>query len=323
MATESSNKATTADEAIREAARILRDGGLVVFPTETVYGLGANALDPAAVRKIYALKGRPATSPLIVHVASIERARQLAAEWLPDAESLARKYWPGPLTLVVPKNPSIPDEVTAGLPTVGLRMPRHPIALALLREAQIPIAAPSANRFTQLSPTTAQHVREAFGDETPFLLDGGPCEVGLESTVIAVTREGLEVLRPGMAFVEQAISSANATLPANAPSTAMPLPGAHRSPGQHRKHYSPRTRILLVNRGFLPAEGRGAYLWLAYNAKAAHRLRMPERPEDYAAKLYSTLHDLDQKSFDWIAVELPPDETAWSAIRDRLIRAAY
>jgi L-threonylcarbamoyladenylate synthase len=317
MATESSTKAT-APEDIREAARILREGGLVVFPTETVYGLGANALDPAAVHKIYQLKRRPATSPLIVHVASIEQARELADEWLPEAESLARKYWPGPLTLVVPKRPAIPDEVTAGLPTVGLRMPRHPIALALLREAQIPIAAPSANRFTQLSPTTAQHVREAFGGDTPFLLDGGPCEVGLESTVIAVTREGLEVLRPGMAFVEQATSSSTIVS-----STAAPPPGAHRSPGQHRKHYSPRTRILLVNRGFLPGEGRGAYLWLAYNAKAAHRLRMPERPEDYAAKLYSTLHDLDQKSFDWIAVELPPDEPAWLAIRDRLIRAAY
>jgi L-threonylcarbamoyladenylate synthase len=316
MATESTGKATVPDDAIREAARILRSGGLVVFPTETVYGLGANALDPAAVRKIYELKGRPATSPVIVHVASIEQARQLAAEWLPEAESLARKYWPGPLTLVVPKKSSIPDEVTAGLPTVGLRMPRHPIALALLREAQIPIAAPSANRFTQLSPTTAQHVREAFGDETPFLLDGGPCEVGLESTVIAVTREGLEVLRPGMAFVEHASSPPSAT-------AAAPLPGAHRSPGQHHKHYSPRTRILLVNRGFLPAEGRGAYLWLAYNAKAAYRLRMPESPEHYAAKLYSTLHELDQKSFDWIAVELPPDEPAWSPIRDRLIRAAY
>jgi L-threonylcarbamoyladenylate synthase len=317
MSPESSNKPAAPDEAIREAARILRDGGLVVFPTETVYGLGANALDPAAVRKIYALKGRPATSPLIVHVASIEQARHLAAEWLPEAEGLARKYWPGPLTLVVPKNPSIPDEVTAGLTTVGLRMPRHPVALALLRESQFPIAAPSANRFTQLSPTTAQHVREAFGDETPFLLDGGPCEVGLESTVIAVTREGLEVLRPGMAFVEATSSSTTASF------TAAPPPGAHRSPGQHRKHYSPRTRILLVNRGFLPAEGRGAYLWLSYNAKAAHRLRMPERPEHYAAKLYSTLHDLDQKSFDWIAVELPPDEEVWSAIRDRLIRAAY
>src|SRR5271155_4085869 len=245
MAADSTIKASVSDDAIREAARILRSGGLVVFPTETVYGLGANALDPAAVHKIYALKGPPATSPVIVHVANIEQARQLAAEWLPEAESLARKYWPGPLTLVVPKKSSIPDEVTAGLPTVGLRMPRHPVALTLLREAQIPIAAPSANRFTQLSPTTAQHVREAFGEETPFLLDGGPCEVGLESTVIAVTNEGLEVLRPGMAFVKGATACGVASVL------------AHRSPGQHKKHYSPRTPVLLVKQGRLPKNGRG------------------------------------------------------------------
>ena len=144
---------TTQD--IQRAAEILRSGGLVAFPTETVYGLGANALDAVAVRKIFALKGRPATSPLIVHVASIGQARELAAEWPEEAERLAREYWPGPLTLVVPKKAVIPDEVTAGLPTVGLRMPRHPVALELLQAAQIPIAAPSANRFTQLSPTTA------------------------------------------------------------------------------------------------------------------------------------------------------------------------
>ena len=196
--------AMSASPDIQKAAQILRSGGLVIFPTETVYGLGANALDPGAIRKIYALKGRPATSPLIVHVASIEQARELTADWPQEAERLAREYWPGPLTLVVPKKPIIPDEATAGLPTVGLRMPRHPIALALLHETGFPIAAPSANRFTQLSPTTAQHVRDAFGDDTPFLLDGGPCEVGLESTVIAVTPDGLEVLRPGMAFVEEA-----------------------------------------------------------------------------------------------------------------------
>lgn len=299
------------DVDIQKAAQILRSGGLVVFPTETVYGLGANARDPEAIGKIYALKGRPATSPLIVHVASIEQARQLAAEWLPEADRLARQYWPGPLTLVVPKKPIIPESVTAGLPTVGLRMPRHPVALALLREAGVPIAAPSANRFTQLSPTTAQHVREAFGDETPFLLDGGPCEVGLESTVIAVTKDGLEVLRPGMAFVDEAAAAEESS------------EEAHRAPGQHKKHYSPRTRVLLVSRGFLPREGRGAYLWLAYNASAAHKLRMPERPEDYAAQLYSTLHELDRESYDWIAVELPPDTPEWAAIRDRLTRAAY
>ena len=299
------------DVDIQKAAQILRSGGLVVFPTETVYGLGANARDPEAIGKIYALKGRPATSPLIVHVASIEQARQLAAEWLPEADRLARQYWPGPLTLVVPKKPIIPESVTAGLPTVGLRMPRHPVALALLREAGVPIAAPSANRFTQRSPTTAQHVREAFGDETPFLLDGGPCEVGLESTVIAVTKDGLEVLRPGMAFVDEAAAAEESS------------EEAHRAPGQHKKHYSPRTRVLLVSRGFLPREGRGAYLWLAYNASAAHKLRMPERPEDYAAQLYGTLHEIDRESYDWIAVELPPDTPEWAAIRDRLTRAAY
>ena len=263
--------AMTADPDIQKAAEILRSGGLVVFPTETVYGLGANALDPSAIRKIYALKGRPATSPIIVHVASIEQARELAAEWPPEAERLAREYWPGPLTLVVPKKPIIPDDATAGLPTVGLRMPRHPLALALLREAGLPIAAPSANRFTQLSPTTAQHVREAFGDDTPFLLDGGPCEVGLESTVIAVTPDGLEVLRPGMAFVEDAQEDKS-----DAAATQQ-LEDAHRSPGQHKRHYSPRTRVLLVSRGHL-APRRTRRLSLA-------RLQRPRRLQaTHAAK---------------------------------------
>jgi len=298
---------------IEQAARIVREGGLVAFPTETVYGLGANALDANAVRKIFALKGRPATSPLIVHVASIEQAKELAAEWRPEAERLARQYWPGPLTIVVPKKSVIPDEVTAGLPTVGLRMPRHPVALELLREAGVPIAAPSANRFAQLSPTTAEHVREAFGKETPFLLDGGPCEVGLESTVIAVKREGLEVLRPGMAEVRNAVAA----------SAVGEEAAGHRSPGQHRKHYSPKTRIVLVSRGHLPREGKGAYVWLDYNSVAAAKRRMPEKPAEYAAELYSALHELDRAGFDWIAVELPPDVPEWAAIRDRLLRAAY
>ncbi len=312
-------KAMATHDEIQKAAQLLRSGELVVFPTETVYGLGANALDAAAVRKIYALKGRPATSPLIVHVASIEQARTLAAEWPEDADRLAREFWPGPLTIVVPKKPTIPDEVTAGLPTVGLRMPRHAVALDLLSEARVPIAAPSANRFTRLSPTTAQHVREAFGDDTPFLLDGGPCEVGLESTVIAVTKDGLEVLRPGMAFVDEAApGDATAAQLDRAEQNA-----AHRSPGQHKKHYSPLTRVLLVNRGHLPKQGRGAYLWFAYDAASAWKLRMPEQPEAYAAKLYSVLHDLDREGFDWIAVELPPAAPEWAAIRDRLTRAAY
>ena len=300
-------------EEIQKAAEIIRAGGLVVFPTETVYGLGANALDAAAVRRIYALKGRPATSPLIVHIGSIDQAREYAAEWPEDAERLARAYWPGPLTLVVPKKATIPDEVTAGLGTVGLRMPRHPVALELLRAAGVPIAAPSANRFTQLSPTTAQHVREAFGDETPFLLDGGPCEVGLESTVIAVTSNGLEVLRPGMALVDEAVAVTEDGTDAD----------AHRAPGQHRRHYSPRTRVLLVSHGHLPPHGRGAYLWITRAVSAPHTVQMPADPEVYAAQLYSRLHELDRDGMDWIAVEFPPDTPEWAAIRDRLTRAAY
>ena len=299
---------------IEKAAQIIRAGGLVVFPTETVYGLGANALDATAVGRIFALKGRPATSPLIVHVASVEHAYEFAAKWPAEAEQLARRYWPGPLTLVVPKRPTIPDEVTAGLPTVGLRMPRHPVALELLQAAGVPIAAPSANRFTQLSPTTAQHVRDAFGGETPFLLDGGPCEVGLESTVIAVTKDGLEVLRPGMAFVEDAVAAASSELTDTA---------AHRSPGQNKRHYSPRTRVLLVSHGHLPEQGRGAYLWLTRDAVAPQAIRMPALPEAYAALLYNRLHELDREGLDWIAVELPPDSREWAAIRDRLTRAAY
>jgi L-threonylcarbamoyladenylate synthase len=307
---QSTEPMVTHDE-IQKAAEIIRAGGLVVFPTETVYGLGANALDAPAVRKIYELKGRPATSPLIVHVGRIEQAREFAAEWPTEAERLAREYWPGPLTLVVPKKPQIPDEVTAGLPTVGLRMPRHPVALELLREAGVPIAAPSANRFTQLSPTTAQHVRDAFGAELPFLLDGGPCEVGLESTVIAVTHDGLEVLRPGMALVEDAAVA------------AVPNETAHRSPGQHNKHYSPRTRVLLVSNGHVPEHGRGAYLWIARASKAEREIQMPAEPAEYAARLYGRLHELDREEFDWIAVEFPPDTPEWAAIRDRLTRAAY
>lgn len=297
---------------IQKAAEILRTGGLVVFPTETVYGLGANALDSSAVQKIFRLKGRPLSSPLIVHVENLEQARALAADWPKDAERLAQAYWPGPLTLVVPKNPDIPDSVTAGLPTVGLRIPRHPVALALLHATGLPIAAPSANRFTQLSPTTAEHVREAFGDETPFLLDGGPCEVGIESTVLAITPDGLEVLRPGMAMVNGA-----------APAAREGTESAHRAPGQHKKHYSPKTRVLLVSEGHLPTHGRGAYLFLQTKAVSAHSQRMPDEPEKYAAQLYGILHQLDTQGFDWVAMELPPSAPEWAGIRDRLTRAAY
>jgi len=294
---------------IKDAAEIIRAGGLVAFPTETVYGLGANALDPAAVQKIFEMKGRPETSPLIVHVASVEMARSIVAEWPPLAEELARQWWPGPLTLVLPKKSLVPANVTAGLPTVGVRMPNHPIALALIEEAGVPVAAPSANRFTGLSPTTADHVRAEFGDAVP-VLDGGPCEVGIESTVVAIPGGQLKLLRPGMISlgeIEQVSAQAGA---------------AHASPGMHEKHYSPHTRLILVRSASELPDRTGAYVWRVALGPAARSVRMPLDAGPYAAQLYRVLHQLEAENWPWIAVEMPPDAPDWAAIRDRLSRAA-
>jgi len=294
---------------ISEAAEILRAGGLVAFPTETVYGLGANALDPSAVQKIFEMKGRPETSPLIVHVASVEMAREMVAEWPPLAEELARQWWPGPLTMVLPKNSRVPSSITAGLPTVGVRMPNHPMALDLIQAAGVPVAAPSANRFTGLSPTTADHVRTAFGDAVP-VLDGGPCAVGIESTVVEIDGGKLKLLRPGMiSFAEIEHVTAQTDAP-------------HPAPGMHEKHYSPRTRLILVTGpGELP-DRTGAYVWRAALGPAARSVRLPLDAGPYAAQLYRVLHQLDAENWPWIAVEIPPDAPDWTAIRDRLQRAA-
>src|SRR6266851_3588534 len=191
------------DHEIIRAAALLREGKLVAFPTETVYGLGANALDARAVARIFQIKGRPSTSPLIVHIASAESARGLVTEWTAAATKLALEFWPGPLTLVLPKRPCIPDVVTAGLPSVGLRVPANAVALALLAEAGVPIAAPSANRFTELSPTTAEHVRKSLGNSVDLILDGGPTQVGIESTVLSLVGPRPLLLRPGMISAEQ------------------------------------------------------------------------------------------------------------------------
>ncbi|MGD0013066.1 MAG: L-threonylcarbamoyladenylate synthase [Bryobacteraceae bacterium] len=304
---------------IRMAADLIRQGGLVAFPTETVYGLGANALDERAVARVYDVKGRPAVSPLIVHVSSIEMARELAAEWPESAERLARRYWPGPLTLVLPKRPKIPDLVTAGLQTVGLRMPAHPVALDLIREAGVPIAAPSANRFAQLSPTTAGHVRESLGGLVDLVLDAGPTDVGIESTVLSLAGERPLLLRLGMISrrdLEELIGPVEVA--------EAPPPGSHASPGLHPRHYSPRTPLVLVRQGRVPAQGRGAFLGFAEGASAptAELVSMPPDPALYAAMLYQTLHRLDREGLDWIAVEQPPDTPDWAAILDRLKRAA-
>jgi L-threonylcarbamoyladenylate synthase len=286
---------------IARAAELLRAGRLVAFPTETVYGLGANALDAEAVKRIFEAKGRPLSSPLIVHVASIDAARELAADWPDTAEKLARAFWPGPLTIIVPKSASVPDVVTAGLPSVGLRMPAHPVAHALIEAAGVPVAAPSANRFTQLSPTTAEHVRESLGDRVDLILDGGACEVGIESTVISLAGARPRILRPGMisqTLIEGVIGPVE-------------VGGGAESPGQHPKHYSPRTRLIL---GDSPKEGRGARLDFS---------NMPPGAAAYAERLYGVLHELDAAGYDWISVEMPPDTPEWAGVRDRLTRAAH
>jgi len=291
---------------IARAAALIRAGELVAFPTETVYGLGANALDVAAIEKIYAAKGRPPGSPLIVHVSSIEMARGLVREWPEQAEKLAAKFWPGPLTLVLPRQPHVPDRLTAGLDTVGVRMPANPIALELIRAAGVPIAAPSANRFTELSPTTAQHVRDALGDRVAMVLDGGRTTVGIESTVLSLAGSGAVLLRPGMVTrqeIEEVIGPVQALGPVE--------DGCHASPGLHRRHYSPKTPLILVEPGKLPPSGRGICL------------QMPTDSREYAAVLYERLHEADAQGWDWIVIEQPPPGDEWSAIRDRLERAAY
>lgn len=284
---------------------MIRAGELVAFPTETVYGLGANALDPCAIDKIYAAKGRPATSPLIVHVSSIEMARELVREWPERAEKLARKFWPGPLTLVLSKQPRVPDRLTAGLDTVGIRLPAHPVAQALIRASGVPIAAPSANPFTGLSPTTAQHVRDTLGEGVAMVLDGGPSKVGIESTVLSLAGSDAVLLRPGMVTkteIEEVIGPVR--LLEAAPG------GAHASPGLHARHYSPKTPLILLAPGQDVPTGCGI------------RLEMPADPHEFAVVLYERLREADAKRCDWIAIEKPPPGEEWAAIRDRLERAA-
>ena len=290
---------------MERAARLIRAGKLVAFPTETVYGLGANALDAAAVERIFVAKGRPRTSPLIVHVDSVEMARGLASRWPDSAETLARRFWPGPLTLVVPKRAEIPDVVTAGLPTVGLRMPAHPLALELIRAAGVPIAAPSANRFTELSPTSAQHVPLSLAD---YVLDGGAARVGIESTVLSLVDRPV-LLRPGVIPLPEIEALIGAV-------EVMETPGAgpHASPGMHARHYRPATPLYLLEPGERPPQGNGAWLRIGQE--------LPAVALEYAAMLYETLHRLDAERLDWIAVERPPETAEWAGVLDRLRRAA-
>jgi L-threonylcarbamoyladenylate synthase len=306
-------------EEILHAAVLLRAGKLVAFPTETVYGLGANALDAEAVARIFEVKGRPNTSPIIVHVCDAEMVKQVAIAWPETAAKLAEKFWPGPLSLVLPKTPAVPDIVTAGLQTVGVRVPSHPVALALIQAAQLPVAAPSANRFTELSPTTAQHVRDSLGDRLDYILDGGPCQVGIESTVLSLEGGKPLLLRPGGVSRQQIEALIGPVdIASHAPE------GSHASPGMHPRHYSPRTPVRLVEKGQVPEQGIGAYLQISIAPRhnVSEAIRMPNSPQEYAASLYRVLHDLDAKGYDWIAVETPSTTVEWEAVLDRLRRAS-
>jgi L-threonylcarbamoyladenylate synthase len=318
-------------EVIAQAADVLRAGGLVAFPTETVYGLGANALDAAAVARIFVAKGRPANNPLIVHVAERSAARVLVAAWPLAAERLAERFWPGPLTLVLPRSAAVPDIVTAGGPTVAVRMPAHAVARALISAAGVPLAAPSANRSTRLSPTRAEHVMRDLDGRVDLVLDGGPTPGGLESTVLDVGTSPPQLLRPGLIApgeiaaiigpIEQRIEQ-----PVADPA---PLP----APGMMARHYAPRAPLELADDGgrrIVEAHCRAhrSVAWLTFEEvppnlpQQAMRIVMPRDPALYASSLYAVLHTCDDAGVERIVVALPPDTEDWLAVRDRLRRAA-
>jgi len=320
--------------AIARAVEVLARGGLVAIPTETVYGLAADALDEEAVAGIFRVKGRPATNPLIVHVADRTLARSLAASWPAAAEAIATRFWPGPVTVVVPRGPAIPDIVTAGGPTVAIRCPDHRIARRVIAGAGVPLAAPSANRSESVSPTTAHHVLESLGDRIDLILDGGACRRGIESTVIDCTSSPPRILRPGplpRAALEDVVGGPVEWTPADAAT------GPARSPGQHARHYAPRTPLeLRPDAGHRVAallESGRRIGWLTSrtddpevrriaSARNLVIVPMPADPDNFASRLYATLHALDQRQLDRIVVDEPPADEEWRAVRDRLSRAA-
>jgi L-threonylcarbamoyladenylate synthase len=316
---------------IDRAAAVLRGGGLVAFPTETVYGLGANALDPDAVGRIFAAKGRPATNPVIVHVADAAGATTVAASWPDAAARLAERFWPGPLTLVLPRRPEVPDAVTAAGPTVAVRVPAHPVARALIRTAAVPVAAPSANRSTRVSPTRAEHVLAGLEGRIDLILDGGPTPGGLESTVLDLaTPPPPRLLRPGLVSpseIEEVVG------PILRPGEVRgdesePL----RSPGMLPRHYAPRAVLECpAGDGLERVEElcrQGLRVgWLTWredidDRAGLTRVVMPRAPQRYAAQLYAVLHALDAAGVERIVAELPPETEEWLAVRDRLRRAA-
>lgn len=319
---------------LARAAKVIRAGGLVAFPTETVYGLGANALDETAVGRLYAAKGRPSYNPLIVHVADSDGARALVAAWPETADRLARAFWPGPLTLVLPRASRVPDRVSAGLSTVAVRVPDHPVALALLRAAEVPIVAPSANPSGAVSPTRAEHVERGLGDRVELILDGGPTGVGIESAVVDLSGTRPALLRPGALSLDalRPYVGELRTAPASGGAAARP------SPGMLERHYAPRAAVHLLDpaipartlarvRRALEEGGTVGALLLDRPASiqldgAQHVVRVPVDAAAYARELYDVLHRFDALGCDLIVVETVPGTAEWAGIRDRLRRAA-
>lgn len=332
--------------AVAEAARLLRDGEVVALPTETVYGLAANAWSPEAVRRIFEIKRRPAHNPIIVHVAGADMAHACAHEWPALAGKLASAFWPGPLTVVVPRSDRIPDVVTAGGPTVGLRWPFHPFMQAVIRACGFPLAAPSANPANALSPTAASHVAAALGTSIPLIVDGGESNVGIESTVVDATGPVPRILRPGMISSDDVARACGREPvgPGGDPrggdrgveGPAGPAGQATlRSPGLLSRHYAPRARLHVLKwesdddlarqlsaRGLVPAEG-----WIIAHSRIPAMDRfpnvrfIPDDAEAFARALYAELHAADASGVAWLVVERVPSSPAWAGIADRLARA--
>jgi L-threonylcarbamoyladenylate synthase len=317
--------------AVVRAAELLRAGEAVALPTETVYGLAANALDARAVERIFQIKGRPSHNPIIVHVASADMAKRCVSHWPPLAEKLARAFWPGPLTLVLPRAREIPDVVTAGGPTVGVRWPSHPVIQAVINACGFPLAAPSANPSNRVSPTTAEHVRRDLGHRIPLIVDGGPCRIGIESTVLDVSVSLPRLLRPGMIH-EQALLAVTGSLAREAAHGSQVL----KSPGLLRKHYSPRARLVLSawrDQPDLEAQAGQFNIPRARIHVIAHtripagagfgRISViPHDPKAFARAIYAELHQCDEAGAELILVEALPDGPEWRPLADRLDKAA-
>jgi L-threonylcarbamoyladenylate synthase len=312
------------DSEIDKAVAILARGGLVAFPTETVYGLGADASNPQALTRLYAAKGRPVDHPVIVHLAEITQLSQWARDVTPAARKLAQKFWPRPLTLIVSRAATVSDAVTGGQDSVGVRIPSHPVAHSLLKKFGTGVAAPSANRFGRVSPTTAAHVREEFGNSIDLVLDGGPSDVGIESTIVDVTSERLVLVRPGHILAREIEEVVGMQLSARE---------VHqRAPGTLATHYAPNTPLLVVEtdlllvRAMMLAQKGNRVAVLAHMREAHHPglswFTMPLDAVMYARELYARLRSVDNAGFDLILIEKPPTQAEWAAVNDRIYHAA-